>query len=174
LVVGSNGFPDGETGERADWITWLEPIFAEHPAFAKSGEFFRIHATGTGRERYMLRAGIEPQAGRCSDFACFRDTISRHLGATDFPILMEHSDCDGQWSVAALQGLIMEFETIGAKFRTLPPEEPKAAFEHHAEYREGARSLYECFHNVDGENLFDALITLAREGIRARRPILFE
>ena len=23
--------PDGETGERADWITWLEPIFAEHP-----------------------------------------------------------------------------------------------------------------------------------------------
>jgi hypothetical protein len=52
---------DGETGERADWITWLEPVFAEHPAFAKSGEFFRIHAAGTGRERYMLRAGIEPQ-----------------------------------------------------------------------------------------------------------------
>jgi hypothetical protein len=34
--------PDGETGERADWITWLEPVFAEHPAFAKSGEFFRM------------------------------------------------------------------------------------------------------------------------------------
>jgi hypothetical protein len=55
---------DGETGERADWITWLEPVFAEHPAFAKSGEFFRIHAAGTGRERYMLRAGIEPQGVR--------------------------------------------------------------------------------------------------------------
>jgi hypothetical protein len=23
--------PDGETGERADWITWLEPLLAEHP-----------------------------------------------------------------------------------------------------------------------------------------------
>jgi hypothetical protein len=53
--------PEGETGERADWMTWLEPVFAEHPAFAKSGEFFRIHAAGTGRERYTLRAGIEPR-----------------------------------------------------------------------------------------------------------------
>jgi hypothetical protein len=114
------------------------------------------------------------QLGHYSDFGCFRDTISQHLGATGFPILMEHSDCDGEWSVAELPGLIVELETIGAKFRTLPPEEPRAAFEHTAEYREGARSLYECFHNVDGENLFDALITLAREGIRAKRPISFQ
>jgi hypothetical protein len=46
--------PDGETGERADWITWLEPIFASNPAFERSGEFFRVHATGTGRIRYTL------------------------------------------------------------------------------------------------------------------------
>src|SRR5258708_14641611 len=52
---------DGEMGERADSITWLEAVFAEHPAFTKSGEFFRIHATGAGRERYMLRAGIAPR-----------------------------------------------------------------------------------------------------------------
>jgi hypothetical protein len=24
--------PDGETGERSDWITWLEPAFAGNPA----------------------------------------------------------------------------------------------------------------------------------------------
>jgi hypothetical protein len=47
--------PDGETGARGDWITWLEPIFSEHPAFQKSGEFFRVHASGTGRERYALK-----------------------------------------------------------------------------------------------------------------------
>jgi hypothetical protein len=50
--------PDGETGPRGDWITWLEPVFAEHPAFQKSGEFFRVHASGTGRERYALRPGF--------------------------------------------------------------------------------------------------------------------
>jgi hypothetical protein len=53
--------PDGETGERGDWITWLEPVFADHPAFQKSGEFFRVHASGTGRERYTLRPGFAPQ-----------------------------------------------------------------------------------------------------------------
>ena len=49
--------PDGETGERADWITWLEPVFADNPAFEKSDELFRIHATGTARIRYRLKPG---------------------------------------------------------------------------------------------------------------------
>ena len=53
--------PDGETGARGDWITWLEPAFAENPAFVKSGEFFRVHASGTGRERYALKPGFTPQ-----------------------------------------------------------------------------------------------------------------
>ncbi|HXX08542.1 MAG TPA: hypothetical protein VEJ43_10810 [Pseudolabrys sp.] len=49
--------PDGETGERSDWITWLEPAFAENPALEKSDELFRVHATGTARIRYRLRPG---------------------------------------------------------------------------------------------------------------------
>ena len=49
--------PDGETGERADWITWLEPVFADNPALEKSDELFRIHATGTARIRYRLKPG---------------------------------------------------------------------------------------------------------------------
>jgi hypothetical protein len=50
--------PDGETGERGDWITWLEPVFANNPALVKSGEFFRVHSSGTGRERYTLKPGV--------------------------------------------------------------------------------------------------------------------
>lgn len=53
--------PDGETGKRGDWITWLEPVFAASPALEKSGEFFRVHATGTGRERYRLKPGRKPE-----------------------------------------------------------------------------------------------------------------
>jgi hypothetical protein len=49
--------PDGETGERADWITWLEPVFADNPSLEKSTKLFRVHATGTARIRYKLRAG---------------------------------------------------------------------------------------------------------------------
>ncbi len=114
------------------------------------------------------------QLGHYSDFACFRDTIARHLRTKDFPVLMAHSDCDGGWSVAELPKLIGELETIAAKFRSLPPEQPKGAFEHTAEYREGAKTLYDCFHSVDGENLFEALIALANQGIQAQRPILFQ
>ncbi len=50
--------PDGETGERLDWITWLEPVFAGNPALEKSDELFRVHATGTARTRYRLRPGV--------------------------------------------------------------------------------------------------------------------
>jgi hypothetical protein len=50
--------PDGETGKRGDWITWLEPAFAEHPALEKSGEYFSVHASATRRERYSLKPGF--------------------------------------------------------------------------------------------------------------------
>ena len=58
-VLGSRlkRIPDGETGERSDWITWLEPAFSENPALEKSDELFRVHATGTARIRYRLRPG---------------------------------------------------------------------------------------------------------------------
>jgi hypothetical protein len=50
--------PDGETGERSDWITWLEPVFANSPALQQSDEVFRVHATATPRIRYRLKSGM--------------------------------------------------------------------------------------------------------------------
>ena len=50
--------PDGETGHRLDWITWLEPVFADNPSLEKSDEVFRVHSTGVARTRYRLKPGI--------------------------------------------------------------------------------------------------------------------
>src|SRR5262245_809954 len=50
--------PDGETGERLDWITWLEPIFAQHPAFEPSPEKFQVHSGAALHTRYRLRPGV--------------------------------------------------------------------------------------------------------------------
>jgi len=51
--------PDGETGERSDWITWLEPIFANHDAFEPSGETFQLHGGLKQRDRrYRLKRGV--------------------------------------------------------------------------------------------------------------------
>src|SRR6202007_2624931 len=44
--------PDGETGERSDWIPHLEPVFATHPQFEKSDEVFRLPPTAPPRTRY--------------------------------------------------------------------------------------------------------------------------
>ncbi len=52
--------PDGETGERLDWITWLEPIFRDDPALMPSGKMFRVHEGADPHVRYMLRPGKKP------------------------------------------------------------------------------------------------------------------
>jgi len=53
--------PDGETGERSDWITWLRPVFSENPAFELSDEIFRLHETAPPVRRYKLRPGYSIQ-----------------------------------------------------------------------------------------------------------------
>jgi len=112
--------------------------------------------------------------GHYSDFGWFRDTIARHMKAADFPVLMTHSDCDGEWTVEEMPALVHELEAIASRFRTLPPEEPKEAFGHTAEFRADAASLYDCFHEVIGQNLFEALIGLCRQGISSQRAIAFQ
>jgi hypothetical protein len=112
--------------------------------------------------------------GHYSDFGCFRETIAAILKTDDYPVLMQHSDCDGEWSVAELPALRRELVAIGERFRHLPPRSFQNAFEHTVKYRAGARCLYDCFHNVDGENVFEALIALCDEAVRRQRPILFQ
>ena len=55
----SSGCPTARPASAVDWITWLEPVFSQNPALQKSGEFFRVHASGTGRERYGLKPGFK-------------------------------------------------------------------------------------------------------------------
>lgn len=49
--------PDGETGERLDWITWLEPVFRDNPAFELSPETFQVHGGAAAHRRYRLKPG---------------------------------------------------------------------------------------------------------------------
>ena len=54
--------PDGETGERTDWVSHLEGLFRDNPDFERSNEVFSVHAGATKRHRYRLKAGHAPQA----------------------------------------------------------------------------------------------------------------
>lgn len=68
--------PDGETGERSDWIAHLEAVFARNPALEKSDEVFRLHPTAPGRTRYRLKPGLSPSDIRF-DNLLYADTAIR-------------------------------------------------------------------------------------------------
>ncbi|HEY8578468.1 MAG TPA: hypothetical protein VIL72_01180 [Beijerinckiaceae bacterium] len=64
--------PDGETGERLDWITHLETLFSENPAFEPSPETFAVHAGSKRRTRYRLAPGVAAQDVRFGDLGYAR------------------------------------------------------------------------------------------------------
>jgi len=112
--------------------------------------------------------------GHYSDFGVFRDTVARTVDASKYPTLMLHSDSDGEWAVAELSTLRNELIELAEQFKRRPPEELAGGFEHSTTQREHATSLYECFHNVDGANIFEALIALCEKGEQRSLPILFQ
>jgi methionine synthase II (cobalamin-independent) len=50
--------PDGETGERLQWLGWIEPVFAQNPALEATGESSRVHERSTPRPLHRVRPGI--------------------------------------------------------------------------------------------------------------------
>jgi len=53
--------PDGETGERLNWITWLIPQFRDNPAFERTDQQFLVHAQATPMQRFKLKPGATPR-----------------------------------------------------------------------------------------------------------------
>ena len=114
--------------------------------------------------------------GHYSDFGAFRDMIAAKIpkALARYPLLMQHSDCDGEWAHEELPSLKEELQEIGSHFKALAPVPIIEAFEHVAHCRDGETSLYECFHDVNEENLFEALINLCDRGIELRKPVVFQ
>ena len=56
--------PDGETGERLNWVGHLESVFDASPALERTGTLFKIHATATGWYRRRLKPGKTAQEVR--------------------------------------------------------------------------------------------------------------
>ena len=70
--------PDGETGERGDWITWLEPIFARHPAFESLTPIEQAAHLAT-------RSGLAPE--RIAEALAFRSSPDPGKFASDVAVL---------------------------------------------------------------------------------------
>ncbi len=70
--------PDGEVGERIDWITHLESLFRDNPSFEPSGETFAVHGNSKRRERYQLRAGVKASDVTFGDLGYRRHALASY------------------------------------------------------------------------------------------------
>jgi hypothetical protein len=59
--------PDGETGVRAHWLGWFEPIFANHPDLEPTGEASRVHAASDPRPLHRVKKGAPVHSVRFPD-----------------------------------------------------------------------------------------------------------
>jgi hypothetical protein len=53
--------PDGETGERAGWMGWLDADIRRHPDLEVTDETFQPHTQGRRTSRYRLKSGVPPE-----------------------------------------------------------------------------------------------------------------
>lgn len=66
--------PDGETGDRADFIGWQSALFLGHPQFEASGEFGRYNP----RPKSRLRAGVSPSEIRFDHLGYARAALASY------------------------------------------------------------------------------------------------
>ena len=122
--------------------------------------------------------GVE--VGRYSDFNALRDYVARELEAGSrgarFPILMLHSDSDGEWSLADCEKLIPELRSIIAQMQARPPVAFVSDWQQHVARSVGLapKSAFESFIDVDGQFVLERMLNLASLALERELPVLFQ
>lgn len=122
--------------------------------------------------------GVE--IGSYDDFSVFRDTVCDRLEGgvygSRFPVLMGHSDCDGEWSAAEAAALMEELSSIAEELAREPPVALPDGWKRSVASAIGLspKNLLEGFFDVDGEPLIERLQGLCRCSVQRGLPILFQ
>jgi hypothetical protein len=120
--------------------------------------------------------GVE--VGSYADFNFFRDSVIATVendGAL-YPVLNGHSDCDGEWTADEAQRLITELQKIAEVLSRHPPVELNVEWKRQVSKSFGirAKTLLDCFFDIDGEPLVERLVQLAQVSVDTGNPILFQ
>jgi hypothetical protein len=120
--------------------------------------------------------GVE--VGTYDDFHVFREAVSKLESGgwgSQFPVLMLHSDCDGEWPIEDLTGLSQELTEIRTAFAGQPPPDYEEGWQRDIATQTGHRptSMANFFIDVDGEALVDRLVSLVEVALRRGRPVTF-
>lgn len=122
--------------------------------------------------------GVE--IGHYSDFNALRSYITGELeGGTQgsaFPLLILHSDSDGEWAAQELAGLRKEMEEIIAEMKSRPSVPFMSDWQRKVAQSNGVvpGNAYESFVDVDGEFVLGRMYQLIRLAQDRALPILFQ
>jgi hypothetical protein len=122
--------------------------------------------------------GVE--VGAYADYNALRDYIVRELeggkAGSRFPILVLHSDCDGEWSVADCQRLQGELTEIGADLKKRPVVAFSSDWQKTVAKSVGLnpQNAFDSFIDIDGEFVIERLQNLVKKALERRLPILFQ
>ncbi len=122
--------------------------------------------------------GVE--VGHYADFNALRDYVVRELedevAGSKFPVLIMHSDSDGEWSVQDVRRLIVELNEIAALLKVRPPVSFSSEWKGRVAKSIGLhpKNAFESFFDIDGEFLVERLIGLADVAIKANAPVIFQ
>jgi len=123
-------------------------------------------------------AGLD--VGSYADFNALRRTIAETLegGAAGgrFPVLMGHSDCEGEWSAEACLKLRDELATIITEMKAGPPLPFSGDWQRSVADARALKpgSAFESFIDVDGEFVLQRLLGLVEAALGEGLPILFQ
>ena len=114
--------------------------------------------------------GVE--VGLYKYFAEFRQKVAVFVDNNRFTnkmsTLLQHSDCDGSWSVSDCKLLINELTEIKEVFQQEPP------LKEIQNLKEDIFNLFECFVDNICEFFFDRLLGLCDCAIIENHPIMFQ
>ena len=122
--------------------------------------------------------GVE--VGSYDDFYQFRDAVTRFLergnAGSRFPVLIQHSDCDGEWSVEECHALEAELNEIAEAFKKMSAICQQRAEDESTQHLHSIQpsNLYDYFVDIDGEPLIGRLHYLCRLTQEHGRPIVFQ
>jgi hypothetical protein len=122
--------------------------------------------------------GVE--VGSYADFDFFRtcvtDVLEGGQAGSKYPTLIEHSDCDGEWTHTECVKLRAELANISEALKQLPAVEFQESWQKQVAKSSGLKpmSLYDSFIDVDGEPLLETMLQLCQVAIERQQPILFQ
>ena len=122
--------------------------------------------------------GVE--VGNYADFNALRDYITQVLErgkmGSRFPILILHSDCDGEWCPSECEKLSVELTTIAAELKALPAVQFVSDWQKSVARSIGLvpQNAFESFIDVDGEFIINRLQNLVDCSRKRGLPILFQ